>query len=624
MMTLNRKITLLLVGMAIAILAMVAAIGLFAFRHISIASSTSYVRTVAEVVRVHLTESMINGVIGAREQALERIRDIRNLHTAHVVRSQWVNEQFGDGLAREMVADDIEVLVLGDGKPRYRLRDEDGEPIFRGTIPYIASAHGTPNCLQCHQAPEGAVLGAVTIEVSLADLRRQAVYSALAVIVALSLLALFAILMAQRLMRPVGDTAAALGDAVQQALQGDFKQRVAQRTQDDIGQIAAHTNRLLAHLDRGLTKISDQVMQLTGRPAHVGENQLQATIEMVEGLADATRFKATIGEDETKTEIYKRFDRLLAERFGIHEYTVYETLGPKQMATAAVDGDIGGPCRWCDPQILVRSEACRARRSGNPVDGLSQPGVCLAFQPPTLDDAAQTRRHYCVPLIQSGAVGSVIQLIATESDAAKRLEQIPYIQVYLRDMAPVLEAKRLTETLRDSSLRDAMTGLYNRRFLEEYIDTLVLNARRHNAKLAILMVDLDYFKMVNDTYGHDIGDTVLKGLAGVLKQAVRESDILVRFGGEEFLIVLQEADADGALGVAEKIRARIAEHKFQVPGGPLQKTVSIGVAVFPDDSETFWQTLKYADVALYRAKEEGRNRVMRFLPEMWEAGNEAY
>jgi diguanylate cyclase (GGDEF)-like protein len=622
-MTLNRKITLLFVAFAAGILVMLMAISLLAFRAFSLASSTAHVQTAAEIVRVHLTESMINGVIDKREQFLERLREIQNLRLARVVRSELVGKQFGPGLAAEQVADEIERQVLSDGRSRFELITKDDEPVFRGTVPYVASARGTPNCLQCHQVAEGAVLGAVTIELSLTELQRRAFEGVFAVMLSIGLLSLVAIAGARRLILPVGDTAAALGVLVQRAVTGDFKGRVQQRTQDDIGDIAAHTNRLMSFLDEGLTRIGARVAELTGRPTGQTDDQLQATLDMVDGLADAACFKTTIEEDETKIEIYDRFGRILTERFGVHRFSFYETSGPKQLIPIAVDGEIDGPCRWCDPQILVRGEMCRAKRSGHPVDGLRQPGICYAFRPDEAEQGASLR-HFCIPIIQSGAVSSVIQLVTDEPRAAVLLDQVPYIQVYVREMAPVLEAKRLTETLRDSSLRDALTGLNNRRFLEEYIDTLVAAARRRGSKIALLMVDLDYFKMVNDTYGHDVGDSVLKGLGVVLKQSLRASDLLVRFGGEEFLIVLPESDEPGAVTVAEKIRESVAGFRFPIAGGTLQKTISIGVALFPDDAETFWQTLKYADVALYRAKADGRNRVVRFLPEMWTSSAESY
>ncbi|PKO57249.1 MAG: diguanylate cyclase, partial [Betaproteobacteria bacterium HGW-Betaproteobacteria-19] len=142
--------------------------------------------------------------------------------------------------------------------------------------------------------------------------------------------------------------------------------------------------------------------------------------------------------------------------------------------------------------------------------------------------------------------------------------------------------------------------------------------------LAVMMLDLDYFKVVNDTHGHDAGDAVLKALAGVLRQSVRASDMVIRFGGEEFLIVLQDADQGAALKVGENIRQAVEAMKVQVNGLVLQKTISIGLAMLADDSNSFWQTVKFADVALYRAKENGRNRVVAFEPEMWSGQAETY
>lgn len=627
-MNLNRKITMLFGGVALGILVMLVAITLYAFRNYSIASSTAHVRTAAEMVRVHLTEAMIHGVIDKREQFLDRLMEVQGLRSARVVRSSHVNQQFGVGMAREMSADDIERQVLADGKARYVLENELRDATFRGTIPFAASARGRPNCLQCHQVSEGTVLGAVTIELSLEELKRNALFTVAVIILTVALFSLLAIFAVCRLIGPVGDTAQAVERAVQRALRGDFKGRVEKRTEDEIGKIASETNSLLGFLDEGLSRITQRVTQLTGRNPHHDENQLEATIDMVNGLADAAGFKQAIEEDESKGEIYDRFGHILRERFAIREFSIYEAAGSKQLQPIAVDGVAGAGCRWCDPQILVRSDMCRARRTGHAVDGLVQPGICYAFQPPADADGGvdgtEARRHYCVPIIQSGTVGSVIQLVTTERAAAALAEQVPYVNVYLREMAPVLEAKRLTETLRDSALRDAMTGLNNRRFLEEYMDTLVANARRRRVPLAVLLLDLDYFKVVNDTYGHDAGDMVLKALAIVLKNAVRASDMVIRFGGEEFLIVLQDADAEAAIKVAENIRVAVEQLKVQVSGAVLQKTISIGLAMFPDDSDTLWQAIKFADVALYRAKENGRNQVVRFTSEMWSGQAEAY
>ena len=151
---------------------------------------------------------------------------------------------------------------------------------------------------------------------------------------------------------------------------------------------------------------------------------------------------------------------------------------------------------------------------------------------------------------------------------------------------------------------------------------MVANTIRNESSISILMLDLDYFKKVNDSYGHDVGDKVLIELSKVLVKSVRTSDMVIRYGGEEFLIVLQNTSEKYGDKMAEKIRLAVEEMKIQVTGAVIQKTISIGISDFPDDSDTFWQALKYADVALYKAKENGRNQAVHFKPEMWDDNGE--
>jgi diguanylate cyclase (GGDEF)-like protein len=343
---------------------------------------------------------------------------------------------------------------------------------------------------------------------------------------------------------------------------------------------------------------------------------------MVETLTEAAHFKQAIEEDQSKAEIYGRLARVVEQRFDIKEYSIYEVLATNsQMLPVRVDGEAHGACRWCDPQILVRNETCRARRTGHLVDGVASPDICYAFQPSSDGDV---RRYLCFPILQSGAVGGVLQLVLDESRISRATVLAPEVDIYLRETAPVLEAKRLMETLREANLRDPMTGLHNRRFLEESVENLLAQAQRRNAHLSIMMLDLDYFKMVNDTHGHDAGDAVLKALSKVLTRSVRGGDYVIRYGGEEFMILLHETEATAAMDVGEKIRLAVEEMKVPIAGGVLQKTISIGVADYPADSDTFWQTVKFADVALYKAKETGRNRVVRFVPALWEDTGKSY
>lgn len=620
-MNLNTKVTYFFIGIAAGLLAVLVAISLYAFRNFSIASASEHIRTAGEIVRVHLTESMINGVIDKRQRFLQRLMEVQGLRSAYVVRSPEVQKQFGKGLNQENPADDIERSVLKEGTARFEVFEQAGETLFRGTIPYIATAQGDPNCLQCHQVKEGAVLGAVTMTMSLDAMKHKALLTVGGIVGAVTVFALLLIVLLRRLLRPISDTAGSVEQAVLRALRGDFKTRVEHKTDDEIGQIASDMNRLLGFIDTGLNRIGGNVAKLTERTPAPDENLLDATIDMVDNLTRASHFKQAIEEDENRLEIFQRLAGVLDHEFGVKEYTLYEvSANKKQIVPIIVDGETGANCRWCDPEILVRPEACRVRRTGHPVNGFANPGICYAFRPPA---EAGERQHLCFPVSEAGSVGSILQVVAPPTAHEQTQAQQPFINVYLREAAPVLETKRLMESLRDSTLRDPMTGLNNRRFLEEYVDTLVASVQRKQTHAAILMLDLDYFKMVNDTYGHDAGDSVLKALSQVLRHSVRASDLVIRYGGEEFLMVLLESNGEAGTMVAEKIRQAVAELKIPVAGGILQKTISIGVADYPGDSETFWQAVKFADVALYQAKETGRNRVLRFTPEMW-AEDQAY
>ncbi len=175
------------------------------------------------------------------------------------------------------------------------------------------------------------------------------------------------------------------------------------------------------------------------------------------------------------------------------------------------------------------------------------------------------------------------------------------------------ELLKANEQLRYMSQTDALTGLDNRRHLNERIEEMFQHAQRLNEPFSLVMVDLDKFKSVNDTYGHQVGDEVLKQLSAILKDEAREIDRVGRYGGEEFMLLLPGTVLDAAVTFAERLRKRIEGHTFTFPDGTLTRTASFGVSGWPhpkiDECDSLVRT---ADAALYVAKETGRNRVIRF------------
>jgi diguanylate cyclase (GGDEF)-like protein len=211
-----------------------------------------------------------------------------------------------------------------------------------------------------------------------------------------------------------------------------------------------------------------------------------------------------------------------------------------------------------------------------------------------------------IPMLARGEVYGLLQVFSTDPDGAD-LETVKPLAIALADsMSLALSSIALRERLRNQALRDPLTGLYNRRFMEEVIESFALQAERRNSSMSAIMIDLDHFKQLNDQHGHALGDTVLRDVAGAILASLRKSDIACRYGGEELIILLPDSDLVAARTKAEEIRKRIAELS---PADGITVSASLGVASIPQTATSPGDLLAMADAALYKAKQEGRNRV---------------
>lgn len=183
-------------------------------------------------------------------------------------------------------------------------------------------------------------------------------------------------------------------------------------------------------------------------------------------------------------------------------------------------------------------------------------------------------------------------------------------ELYQGFNAMLLEVRLRDEKLNLLATTDTLTGLANRRHALESMHAMALRAQRDGTQFGVIMLDVDHFKKVNDTYGHPMGDRVLREVARIVQMSVRSYDVAARFGGEEFLVLCDSADLATTMEVAERIRCAVARHAFERGEGqaPLQVTVSLGVCACTTTPQTMMQLIERADQALYRAKQEGRNR----------------
>ena len=193
----------------------------------------------------------------------------------------------------------------------------------------------------------------------------------------------------------------------------------------------------------------------------------------------------------------------------------------------------------------------------------------------------------------------------------ERNELAARVRTQLRRHRYAAELRQSVTNTMALAVTDELTGLYNRRYFDRHLSLMLDKAREQDRDMAVMLIDMDFFKSVNDNHGHDIGDAVLKEFAIRLKRNIRGVDLACRFGGEEFVVLMPDTDYRQAQGVAERVRMSVAERGFDTAEmQPLTVTVSVGVALNEHELDTPEMILKRADVALYRAKREGRNRVV--------------
>jgi len=197
--------------------------------------------------------------------------------------------------------------------------------------------------------------------------------------------------------------------------------------------------------------------------------------------------------------------------------------------------------------------------------------------------------------------------VKTQSD--KVIKYLPY---FVRLLKLCLERIKLYEKMQELSIYDSLTKVYNRRYFMQRYLTEFERAKKINIDLSLLMIDIDYFKKINDSYGHLVGDAVLREVAKLIRDNLREIDFVGRFGGEEFSVILPETDKAGAIMVAERISSRISREYIRVFDETLTTTVSIGISALTLDITDSKSFMEIADKALYKAKVTGRNRVCWF------------
>jgi diguanylate cyclase (GGDEF)-like protein len=577
------------------------------FRSHALHSAADKAKMVASIVKDGLTAHMVTGTMDQRQFFLESIAKADNVEKLWIIRAPAVDEQFGKGLLNEYVRDEIDEDVLKTGKVRQSTVENSNGVFLRVTIPYTASADGNPNCLSCHNVKNGTVLGAISMEFDVSETRNTGALTLLKILGLNIIFIIIAIIITNRFLKPFIKHFEDLREGVKRAYTGDFSYKFDTKLKGEGAEVTEQLNHLFHKMEETFGEIKHNLITFLNQSKLSYDDPLREAQMIIKELSDVYKFKKTIELDATKEDIFQRITYVIEKKYEIKEFTLFEINKEKDSRTLLYSSTENPAC----VAPMNSPMECRAYRTDTDIISTDFHDLCKYC-------SGSEMEYLCIPYTINDHITLTLTIYAHDvpelEDAHNKIHSI---ENYLEAAKPMIESRILTDQLRDSSLRDGMTGLYNRRFLEEFIDKVMKQTMRDGGTYTVLMIDIDYFKLVNDSYGHDAGDIVIRGLSTILKDSIRAADLAIRYGGEEFLILLRNAESDGAIAVAHKIKTAFNDTKFNVGSETIQKTLSIGLASFPSDADSIWKVIKYADTALYEAKNTGRNKVVLFSPEMF-------
>lgn len=604
----SRNVIFNSVLMVIALSLSITALSLYNLRSAGIKSAIHNAVSISEAVKSGLTSYMVNNNMHQVETFIQSVSNMRNVDRLWLARSEYVNKQFGN--VRDIPQDEIDKKVLKSGQMYYELDESITKSTVRVTIPYNAIADKGINCLKCHNVQQGTTLGAISLVLDISTLKEIGIESIYIVSLFILLTIIFFLIYNKKYIMPYFRLYELFRASISNAIHGNFdKITPPKELSEDIIHLTDDYNNLLEIFKETTNDIDKKLQVYTGyRTSTMQRNPLKESKHIVDNLSNLYQYKKQIELDSTLDEIYNRLKEVMLNKFGLENFTFVEIDVLKQKMKKVIEV---GESFYCDSSIKNNPELCRCARTKQDVISMKFQNSCQYYE-------NQDKFYYCINIDIAKNIYLIVHFTCNTIEELNRLkDKVTFIKSYLKETTPVIEVKLLMAALKESAFKDSLTGLYNRKFLEEHTKKLVPQVKRENSNIGILMLDMDHFKAVNDEYGHDIGDKVLKELAKILEDTVRESDIVIRYGGEEFIVLLVNVKSEeAALNVAQKIAQTVRENEINVyAGNKLKKTVSIGLSMYPQDSTNFEAVIKNADIALYEAKNSGRDKVVRFKEE---------
>ena len=565
------------------------------FRYMGLDSAHSRAELAGNIVRESLTSHMITGSSDYQEKLLKQIDALEGMRGAWVVRSESLTRQYGQGIHPQEARDDIDHAVLRSGKPVNNVSGTlFSDTLYRLSIPYVATAEqGKIDCLSCHDAKAGDVLGVVSIEMEINDLKVSGLVAAIVAIIVLITLGVYLLKAVRRFITSYKETLDDVAVTMERAEGGDYTHRVPQSENADGHHAAMWTNSLMEKLETTLIESSEKMGSLIqlDKP----NTDPLYTLQMgVHQLYEVERFRKAIEKDQNIEEVYGRIIALLRTRWNLSDFNILE-VNPLDKSTHVVHSE---KTLLCDAV-----SGCRADRTTDIVDSTG----CEVACPKMIDPSA----HYICrsyPIVDE--LDIVISLVSYD------VRDIVTFRLVLEQLGNYINASRLqiiNKKLQNTVRIDPLTQLYNRAYLEELSKLINAQSKRILIPYGVLMVDMDGFDAINQSYDTNVADEVIKAMARNIQETLQQGDILIRYGGDTFAVVLYDYEADRVQEIAETIHT-LFKKKIRVNTYAILKTVSIGITLFPEQTQEMMEAIEFAKRALLEAKHQGGNCSLVYDP----------
>ena len=571
-----------------------------------------------EALGVLSTQLRANGELSFSKVGVEGERVVHDTSAIEALRKQpnlkdlWLSRS--DELSQELskpttaIRDELErkVYLTKNTESSLTKIGSTNDQNARISVPILASQE----CVSCHSTLRvGDVAGSVNARFLLKDSVMGIFETMQPEIIALVLVAALVMMFVMLFsIRSFTELVFSMRGVIRGAIEGNFSARVKDSGLGIFGDTSKLANRMLETLDSTISSIDAKIASIfTYKKSYYSKNPLVRIKELIDEITNLFLFKNSIETAKQNREVYRGLQNIIS-RYIKYRYLIFvEIIGGEVVSGYKIEGDTETKITGADvKQIQNRLEAPNPNVLFDDNKGclfISTSAETLSVIDICVNIAPNITLYYAI------VMHSKKELLEKEGLASR-------IYNYIREATPIIKNIVLLKNIEESSYTDPLTKAYNRLYLEKYAP--IVEARLPNrVSFGILMLDIDHFKKINDTYGHAMGDAGIVLLVETIRKVIRTSDKLFRYGGEEFVVILDSCEPSEAQKIAEKIRTAFqVAKKCSLGELDFHKSVSIGFSAMPHYAKNVWDCINQADIALYEAKEGGRNRVVRYLPTM--------